>query len=97
LLNKLLLQLNKIIEFDEQKCLRTLSERGLDFFRAGEVFAQAAANIEDICAQYGEKRYITFGFLDKRLTVLVRTKRGAKKRIISMRGANEREIKKYIP
>ena len=93
----MLLQLNEKIEFNEQKPLRARSERGLDFLRGDEVFAQAAANIEDIRAQYGEKRYITFGFLDKRLTVLVWTKRGAKKRIISMRRANEREIKKYIP
>ena len=93
----MLLQLNEKIEFDEQKRLRTLSERGLDFLRGGEVFAQAAENIEDIRAQYGEKRHITFGFLDNCLTVLVWTKRGAKKRIISMRRANEREIKKYIP
>jgi uncharacterized protein len=93
----LLLQLNQLIEFDEQKRLQTLSEHGLDFFRAGEVFTQAAANIEDIRAQYGERRYITFGFLDDRLMVLVWTKRGPKKRIISMRRANEREIKKYIP
>lgn len=74
MLNKLLLQLNEKIEFDEQKRLRDRSERGLDFLRGDEVFAQAAANIEDIRAQYGEKRYITFGFLDNCLTVLVWTK-----------------------
>ena len=93
----MLLQLNQLIEFDEQKRLRTLFERGLDFARAGEVFAQAAANIEDLRRHYGERRYITFGFLDNRLAVLVWTKRGIKKRIISMRRANEREIKKYTP
>lgn len=91
----MLLQLNKSIEFDAQKRLQTLKERGLDSARATEVFASVAANIEDKRLLYGEQRFISFGFIDYRLVAEVWTVRGTKRRIISMRKANEREIKKY--
>lgn len=44
---------------------------------------------------YGERRFIVVGFLRERMTILVYTPRGEAKHIISMRKANEREIKKY--
>ncbi|CAM3694464.1 BrnT family toxin [Polynucleobacter antarcticus] len=94
-MNKLLVQSNKNIEYDKQKRFQTLLDRGLDFARASEVFIDAAT-IEDERGPYGEQRFISYGFLDDRLVVLVWTVRGAKRRIISMRKANEREIKKYI-
>ena len=93
--NKLLLQLNGGIEFDPQKRMETLLNRGLDFARAPEMFAQAIHTLEDVIKNYGELRLITLGFLDDRLTVIVWTPRGQRKRIISMRYANEREIKVY--
>lgn len=89
------LQLIKEIEFDQEKRHQTLEVRGLDFARANEIFTDAVADIEDMRHAYGEQRYKTYGFLDGRLTVVVWTARGMKRRIISMRKANEREIKKY--
>lgn len=47
----------------------------------------------DTRRNYGEVREITMGELDGRLVVLVHTRRGAGTRIISMRKANEREIR----
>lgn len=94
-MNKLLLQLNGSIEFDPQKRLQTLLERDLDFARAEELFRQTSHTFEDARKNYGESRFITVGFLDERLTVMVWTPRGSKKRIISMRHANERENKEY--
>jgi len=44
---------------------------------------------------YGERRFITLGFLDDRLIVVVWTERSPKRRIISMRKANEREVEEY--
>ena len=93
--NKLLLQLNGGIEFDPQKRMETLLNRGLDFARAPEMFAQAIHTLKAVRKNYGELRLITLGFLDDRLTVIVWTPRGQRKRIISMRYANEREIKAY--
>jgi len=85
------------VEFDEAKRARTLSERGLDMARAGEVFDGASLTVEDDRMDYGETRYITIGFLDERMVVLVWTPRGDVHRIISMRKANDREKAIYEP
>lgn len=84
-----------LIEFDLAKRNKTLAERGLDFSRAAEVFAGPVANRADTRANYGEPRTITLGLLDGRWVVVIWTPRGTARRIISMRYANEREIKRY--
>lgn len=91
----MLLQLKLDIEFDEQKRIQTLLNRDLDFARAGGVFSSTIHILEDQRKSYGEKRFITLGFLDGRLIMVVWTVRGVKRRVISMRKANEREIKEY--
>ncbi len=83
------------IEFDQDKRDKTLQERGLDFARAGEVFASVTVTIEDIRRDYGETRYTSIGLLDLRAVVLVWTPRGKARRVISMRYANDREKEKY--
>lgn len=70
------------IEFDTAKREKTL-----------EVFGGAVLNRADDRADYGELRFQTFGALDRRLIVMVWTPRGEVRRIISMRHANEREIR----
>jgi uncharacterized DUF497 family protein len=85
------------VEFDEAKRARTLTERGLDMARADEVFDGASLTVEDDRMEYGETRYITIGFLDERMVVLVWTPRGDVHRIISMRKANDREKAIYEP
>ena len=63
------------IEFDAAKRAATLRVRGLDMARAGEVFAGATLTIEDDRRDYGEDRFITVGFLDGAMVVLVWTPR----------------------
>lgn len=84
-----------LIEFDPDKRNKTLTERGLDFARADEVFAGRHFTAEDIREDYSEPRYITVGKLDERMVVMVWTPRGEARRIISMRNANEREQARY--
>ena len=60
--------------------------------RAADVFAGATLTVED-----GEVRYITVGFLDEAMVVLIWTRRDDAHRIISMRRANERERRLYGP
>lgn len=76
---------------------KTFKERGLDMYRAKEVFAGPHFTLADTTRHdYGEPRYITAGKLDERIVVLVWTPRGAAaRRIISMRKANEREQERY--
>ena len=74
-----------------------LEARGLDMARADEVFAGAALTVADDRQRHGEDCFITIGFLDGRMVVLVWTPRNAALRIISMRKANEREQALYTP
>ena len=85
------------VEFDAAKRAVTLEQRGLDMARAGEVLDGATLTIEDDRMDYGETRYITIGFLNERMVVLVWTPRGDVHRIISMRKANDREKAIYEP
>ena len=79
------------IEFDPDKRDKTLTERGLDFARAGEVFAGVNVTAEDARVDYGEPRFTTVGVLDGRMVVMVWTPRGEARRIISLRKTNDRE------
>ena len=85
------------MEFDAVKRAATLELRGLDMARAGEVFDGPTLTVEDERRDYGETRYITVGFLDGAMVVLVWTPRNDGYRIISLRKANERERKHYTP
>ncbi|MCA3304043.1 MAG: BrnT family toxin [Roseomonas sp.] len=79
------------IKFDPAKRAKTLAERGLDFADAAQIFTGLHATLEDARRDYGEKRFISAGFLDGRLVVLVWTPRGAARRIVSMRHAHAEE------
>ncbi len=85
------------IEFDPRKRDMTLTERGLDFARASEVFAGPVFQYPDLRANYGEDRMITVGMLDERMVIVVWVQRGHARRIISMRKANEREQARHTP
>ena len=84
-----------LIEFDETKRAKTLQERGLDFADAGQVLDDAQLTQVDERHDYDELHNITFGALAGRMVAVVRTPRGAARRIISMRYANDREIARY--
>jgi uncharacterized DUF497 family protein len=86
-----------LITFDPAKRTKTLAERGLDFRRAAEVFDGIHLTREDDRHFYGEQRFITAGLLDQRIVIIVWTARGRARRVISMRKANEREIKRLSP
>jgi uncharacterized DUF497 family protein len=85
------------IEFDPAKRQTTIDKRGLDMARAGEIFAGPTLTIADDRKEYGEERFITIGRLRKRMVVIVWTPRGASRRIISLRKANDREEALYGP
>ena len=61
------------VTFDPAKRDLTLKHLGLDFARAGEVFAGQTATVADDRIDYGETRLITGGYLDGRLVVTVWT------------------------
>ena len=83
------------IEYEPAKRDRTLVERGLDFAGAVEVFAQRSVTIADMRFDYPEPRFQTFGWLDGRMVNVVWTPVEGRRRIISMRKANDREKSRY--
>lgn len=85
------------ITFDPAKRDRARAERGLDFEDAGAVFADPAFEFEDERRDYGERRIVTVGFVAGRMTIVIWTRRGADRHVISMRKANVREQKRYAP
>ena len=84
-----------VLSWDDSKRLKILVERGLDIAQAQQIFDGAHLDKIDSRFEYGEVRIVTFGFLDERLCVLVWTERDNKRRLISLRKANEREQEKF--
>ena len=81
-------------EWDEAKCVTNLAMHGLSFTAVYEFVWDTAFTRTDTRSKYGEERYVSIGFIESRLHVLVWTPRGGKLRIISLRKANSREKKR---
>jgi uncharacterized DUF497 family protein len=78
-------------EWDEVKRRRNLTKHGVDFpVIIGFDWASAITAL-DVRRDYDEIRYVSFGFIGKRLHACVYARRGRKRRIISLRKANKRE------
>jgi uncharacterized protein len=83
------------LEWDEAKRQKALDERGLDFADVVHFDLRNASVFEDERKEYGERRFIAFGYLFGRPCCLVFTQRESRVRILSLRKANERERRKY--
>ena len=83
------------IEYDTAKRDETLQLRGIDMADAPIVFFGQTLTEEDLRFDYGEKRFLTVGFLKGRMVLVAWTMRGDARRIISMRKANGREVVRY--
>jgi uncharacterized DUF497 family protein len=81
------------LSWTEAKRAKTLRERDLDFARAEEIFAGLHVTRTTHGGKGDEIRFITAGFLDRRLVVMVWTPRGDARHIISMRYAHAKEQK----
>jgi uncharacterized protein len=83
------------IAFDPVKNARNIEARGLSFERAADFDFESALFAEDIRRDYRERRIRALGFLDGRLHALVFVETGPGIRVISLRKANRREVKRY--
>lgn len=81
------------IGFDPAKREVTLKARGLDFLDAPKLFAGRTLTIIDDRINYGEERFISYGFIDDLAVALVWTDRSGVMRVISMRKMHVEEIK----
>ncbi len=81
-------------EWDEQKREANLAKHGVDFRRMPQLFGGPTIEIIDGRKDYGETRINCLGEIEGRVYAVAYTWRGATRRIISARKANEREQKK---
>jgi uncharacterized DUF497 family protein len=81
--------------WDEAKRAANLAAHGVDFAEAHRFDWDNAQFILDARRDYGETRVLALGRIERRLHVLVFTRRGASIRIISLRKANDKEIRRY--
>lgn len=83
------------IEFDPAKNEKNIRERGLPFERVAEIDFNTALVFADNRHEYGEIRYIAVCYLDNRLHVLCFAETVEGIRVISLRKANDREVRRY--
>jgi uncharacterized DUF497 family protein len=87
--------MNQDISFDPLKSLRNEIERGLSFSLVLNLEWGSALIQEDTRKDYGERRFMVLGLIQDRLHGMVFTAREDKVHVISLRKANNREIKQY--
>jgi hypothetical protein len=83
------------ISFDPNKDALNRAKHGVSLDLGERVLAGAVTTRIDDRQAYGEDRFVTFGYVDRRLHVVVYTVRGDRLRVISVRKANAREQTRY--
>lgn len=82
-------------EWDAAKAASNLEKHKVRFERVLELEWDEALVIEDLRHSYGERRFIAYAPIGERLYVAVYSPRGPRRRIISLRRANPREVARY--
>ena len=83
------------VEFDTEKDLANFRKHGISLHMARAFDGADTVVVEDGRRDYGEPRSIAYGRIGGRLHVMVFTRRGEMVRVISLRKANAREVKRY--
>jgi uncharacterized protein len=81
--------------WDEKKRTKNLAKHGLDFADVPLMDWAGATILEDVRADYGERRYWAFAHWNARLHLVAFALRGDKVRIISFRRASRKEVLRY--
>ena len=82
-------------EWDDNKDFSNQRHHGVSFETVVNFAWDEAMILEDERKDYGEKRWVAYGPIGNRLYCLVFTVRGNNIRVISLRKANSREVKRY--
>ena len=81
------------ISYDPAKRADTLAARGLDFEDAPKLFGGRPKTVVDDRFEYGEVRWLSYGWIDDVAIAVVWTEREGSRRIISMRRMHQEETK----
>ncbi|PWK63866.1 BrnT family toxin [Aminobacter sp. AP02] len=83
------------ISFDPGKDEKTRMERGVSLAIGAEVIANQVPTFLDDRCDYGEDRFVSFGCVEGGLFVCAFTVQDTTFQTVSVRKANDRELKKY--
>jgi len=83
------------LEYDHKKNRRNIEQRGISFEFVARFEWDSAIVWQDNRRDYGEIRYCALGYIGERIFQLAFTMRGDTLRVISLRKANQREVKRY--
>ncbi len=81
--------------YDLAKDRANRAKHGVSLALAEVLFAGPHVSMADDRFEYGEVREVAFGLINDRLFVCVYADREAERRVISLRKANRREVKRY--
>ncbi len=81
-------------EWDTTKRRENRDKHGIDFAAVEEAFQWETAVIEP-SPRYGEMRWRAIGYIGEGLHTVIYTVRGDNTRIISLRRANDKEVRTY--
>jgi hypothetical protein len=81
--------------FDPAKDIINQDKHGVSLALAEILFAGPHVSQADDRFDYGETRQVAFGFVRERLFVCVYMDRDSERRVISLRKANTREVKRH--
>jgi uncharacterized DUF497 family protein len=82
-------------EWDEDKRQHVIAKHGVDFLDAMLIFEQYVLTWPDKRRDYGEERFISLGMVRSDCFVVVHTRRGDRRRIISAWLGGRREQREY--
>jgi uncharacterized DUF497 family protein len=80
---------------DPAKNRSNQEKHGVSLTLAEALFAGPHFSTTDRRVDYGEVREVAFGLINNRLFVCVYADRDVERRVISLRKANKREVKRY--
>jgi len=83
------------VSFDPSKDAANFAKHGVSLALAARLEWESALTWPDTRRAYGEFRHCALGYVGARLYVAVFVERGDGLRIISMRKANAREVRRY--
>jgi uncharacterized DUF497 family protein len=84
------------IGFDPAKDVSNISKHSVSLALAATIEWETLWAKPDTRCDYGEIRMIGYALIGKRLYCVVFTDRDNERRIISLRKANQREVKNYV-
>lgn len=82
-------------EWDDAKEQANRARHGVAFSEVAAFDWDTAVQAIDDRADYGETRWIALGLIGTRVHVLIYTRRERAIRVISLRKANSREVRRY--